>query len=345
MNVTAGVVDDLSEQNLSFSNSDSGRVKGHVHFHGSVLFPRSGTDVNGFNSSPIRSAGPRDSNPDPFKSNVVQSPLSDSSLEAHIFEGQSCFDAPYFSQGMPSSVLASNPYALSRNAIPSSPVAPAVAAHFSPPPLGPSGPLFLDPFGAGPSNWIGSSSASQREIQPLLIPSPSPSLASSFPTHTSSEFGYMADSSSDGFVFPMDSPIPIGENEANLVNSPSIIQTDDLVPMECSPPISIHSSSAGNQAQSVSSKVRGKKPLTLKLSKKGDKFWNWVKDACPSKRRSTSRDVPVPGSQALDAGSICLSFLKPFKKRKCTTGSSVSDDFSNASEGGVTPRTESPRDP
>lgn len=49
---------------------------------------------------------------------------------------------------------------------------------------------------------------------------------------------------------------------------------------------------------------------------------NWVKDACPCKRRSASTNDPGQRLQISNAGSVCLSFLKPFKKRRCSTGSS-----------------------
>uniref|UniRef100_A0A803LA08 Uncharacterized protein n=1 Tax=Chenopodium quinoa TaxID=63459 RepID=A0A803LA08_CHEQI len=41
---------------------------------------------------------------------------------------------------------------------------------FSPPPIGPSGPLFPDPYGAGYSTWMGCSSQN-TQISPIPIPS------------------------------------------------------------------------------------------------------------------------------------------------------------------------------
>lgn len=51
--------------------------------------------------------------------------------------------------------------------------------------------------------------------------------------------------------------------------------------------------------------------------------------------------VPPPS----DARSVCLSFLKPFKKRKCSAASSEAAASASSSEGMVTPRIKSPKEP
>uniref|UniRef100_A0A803MWR8 Endonuclease/exonuclease/phosphatase domain-containing protein n=1 Tax=Chenopodium quinoa TaxID=63459 RepID=A0A803MWR8_CHEQI len=45
---------------------------------------------------------------------------------------------------------------------------------------------------------------------------------------------------------------------------------------------------------------------------------------CPCKRNSVLQQIPDQVEVPSDAGSVCLSFLKPFKKRRCNAGSLVS---------------------
>ncbi|XP_021728399.1 uncharacterized protein LOC110695480 [Chenopodium quinoa] len=163
----------------------------------------------------------------------------------------------------------------------------------------------------------------------MSIPSPSPSLAASFPTYNSEDSGYLDDSSTDGFAFSQDSQATsLLLHDYQIPSDVSGLENDELTPMECSPPASVPPS-PGSPASATSTPPiqdigQGTKPLTLKLSKKGDKVWKWVKVVCPCKRRSSTPASPMVQPPISDAGSTCLSFLKPFKKRKCSDEGSSS---------------------
>uniref|UniRef100_A0A803MGK8 DUF4283 domain-containing protein n=1 Tax=Chenopodium quinoa TaxID=63459 RepID=A0A803MGK8_CHEQI len=90
---------------------------------------------------------------------------------------------------------------------------------FSPPPLGPSGPAYPDPFGAGPSNWLAENSGVAPTSHQQQIDSPTLSLGSFFPTEPAGDSGYQQDSSFGGFEFSHSSPSVGNYPEVILIDS------------------------------------------------------------------------------------------------------------------------------
>lgn len=168
-------------------------------------------------------------------------------LKAQVFYVQSGCALPHLNETSMFPLLNSDPYAIYKSSV----MTPSMAIplrRFSRPPLGLSGPLFPDPFGAGPSNWADPSPIPPG-MMPVSTPSPSPSLAVSFPTHTSSDSGYQDDSSAEGFTF---SNVSHHSPEADIENvfGDHIASSNRVVPMDCSPPISLCSSPASSPASS-----------------------------------------------------------------------------------------------
>lgn len=127
--------------------------------------------------------------------------------------------------------------------------------------------------------------------------------------------------------------------------SPSLPRIDDIpVPMDCSPAQSVSPHfSPSVYSGSTNGKNRGKKPLCLKLSRKGDRVWNWVKEICPGKRAAMVQE-PVTSPLEDEDSSSLLSCLKPFKKRRGGSEGGTCGSFSE-SEGMVVPRFEPPAHP
>lgn len=216
------------------------------------------------------------------------------------------------------------------------------------------GPFFPDPFEAGPSNWKrdpfepgpsnwqhpGEESPtppnSPAREEPL-IPSPSPSLASSFPTNPDQSSGYMGDSSSADFQFHQGTVEQSSESEVVQVLNNQVIQSEDPSPMDYSPESvredSVASLESGFSFEFPPSTGKGKSPMKFTLSRRGDKVWKWVKNICPLKRK----EVGVNGGDVQRKGNSnkgCCSCILPIKKRRC----SESDSFKGTPPGSPSAR-------
>uniref|UniRef100_A0A803MUJ9 Zinc knuckle CX2CX4HX4C domain-containing protein n=1 Tax=Chenopodium quinoa TaxID=63459 RepID=A0A803MUJ9_CHEQI len=196
--------------------------------------------------------------------------------------------------------------------------------------------LIQDPFRAGPSNWEAPSATAAA--------SPSPSLSLSFPIENFERLGYIADSSSNAFEFPLTPDSFAASDSSNHDSLDSdhgssdsvhtLSNSNTVVPMDFSPPqlppalpASV-SSPPKSHSCSPLRKVGGKLRTysSLKLRKSGEKMWEWVKQHGPRKRSGVQikpSTPPLPDDMlqhSLTSG--CLPCFLPYKRRKANCGTS-----------------------
>uniref|UniRef100_A0A803MGW7 Uncharacterized protein n=1 Tax=Chenopodium quinoa TaxID=63459 RepID=A0A803MGW7_CHEQI len=182
--------------------------------------------------------------------------------------------------------------------------------------------------------WMGEGSV-------RALSSPSPSLSCDFQTTPTADSGYNADTSSRTFSFSSsvqqaEEPVPLED----ITTDEEIL--NEVVPMECSPPVSKSSPESGSTSAIPSAPwslvdntivrpvAEGARCSCSLIKGKVKMFIRWVKQVgrvCPAKREAT--DVlpsapPLPDSKVGDSASGCLPCLLPFKERKGLDGSDSS---------------------
>lgn len=188
------------------------------------------------------------------------------------------------------------------------------------------------PMEAGPSNWV--EYPPDYHLSPVPDPgSPSPSLSESFPVTPATDSGYFPDSSSNADFDFAGNNGDSSDAESEVVQPllAAIPPADGVLAVDTSPvysPASVDSSSTRLQPslpESVSaafavsnsvchgrSKDKRKAPMKMRLSRRGDRVWKWMKTLCPVKRKALS--APPSFSRKIRSPA---SFVLPLKKRLC----------------------------